>query len=80
MRQKVSTLLDETLYRRARLEAIRQDRQISEILESALRDYLTMRKTPGDVGGVAERTFGAIALEPAAVQRILEEEDGLFDA
>ena len=37
MRQKVSTLLEEALFRRAKLMAVRKGMQISEILGEALR-------------------------------------------
>jgi len=80
MRQKVSTVLDGILYRRVKLEAVRQGRQISDILDEALSDYLSARRTPGDIGGVTEQSWGVLWIEHAMVDAILEEEDGLFDA
>jgi hypothetical protein len=39
-RRKVSTLLDEHLFRRAKLGSLRQRKQVSEILGEALQRYL----------------------------------------
>ncbi len=50
MRKKVSTLLDETLYRRAKLESVVRGKQISEIIGEALEKYLDERKVPGEPG------------------------------
>lgn len=40
-RKKVSTILDEHLFRRAKLEAARQGKQLSTILGDALDRYLS---------------------------------------
>lgn len=80
MRQKVSTLLDETLYRRAKLQAVRQGKQISEVLAEALEEYLKEKGEPGPVGDAVGETWGLLKLDRARVQRILEDESGLFDS
>jgi len=80
VRTKVSTLLDERLFRRVKLEALRSRRQISEIVGDALVLYLDANRAPAGMGGVAARTFGALAASPDVVRPIVEEEDGLFDA
>ncbi len=79
MRQKVSTIMEPALYRRVKLESVRQGKQISEVVAAALRLYLetTGRGSQGD--GVVAETWGAIEIDRNAVQSVLEEE-GLLDA
>ena len=43
MRQKVTLSLDEDLYREMKLQAVREDRDVSTITEELYREYL---KTP----------------------------------
>lgn len=80
MRRKVSTLLDEGVFVRTKLEAARSRRQISEVIGEALVRYLDERRVPQAAGGVAASSWGALALDGDEVRRIMEEEDGLFDA
>lgn len=72
MRKKVSTLLDEGLYRRVKLEAAVRGKQISEILGEALEQYLDEHERPG-LGVVAE-TWGTLTLEPADLEEIMADE------
>lgn len=79
-KKKVSTILDPTLYRRAKLEAARRDRPVSDLIAEALTQYLAGDgSTPSGAAGVAARSFGALALPRERVRAILEEEDGLLD-
>ncbi len=80
MRKKISTILDESLFRRARLESVRQARPLSDILGEALEAYLTDRKSPGGIGGVVSSSWGAIRSSPQAVAKLMKEEDDLFEA
>lgn len=80
MRRKVSTLLDENLYLGAKLEAARQNKQISEIIGEALTAYLRERNVPPGRGGVVASSWGAMRADFETVRRILDDEDGLFDA
>ena len=80
MRQKVSTLLEETLFRRAKLLAVRKGMQISEILGEALARYLDDEGSPEGMGGVVRHSFAIINLDKDKVRAVLEEEDGLLDA
>lgn len=80
MRRKVSTLLEEALFRRAKLEAVRQGKQISEIVGEALELYLTEKKSPHGMGGVVAASWGVLSLDKEQVKRLLEEEEALFDA
>ncbi len=75
MRRKVSTQLDEVLFRRARLEAVRQGRQINAIIGDALARYLDESGTPGGPGGVVGSSFGALRTPAAGVARVMDEQD-----
>jgi hypothetical protein len=44
MRQKVTLSLDEELYREIRLQAVREDRDVSTITEDLYREYLKRLK------------------------------------
>ena len=80
MRRKVSTLLDESLFRRTRLESARQGRQISEIVGEALDRYLSQASDrPASLHVVAD-SWGVLRVKPALVRRVLREEPDLFDA
>ena len=79
MRQKVSTVLDEMLYRRVRLHAARQGTQISVVLTHAIEEYLDHAGAPRGAGGEVDASWAAIELGPQDVRAVLEE-DGLFDA
>lgn len=79
-RRKVSTVLDEMLFRRIKLEAARQGKQINEILAEALEEYLQDRGPSAVSTGVVDASFGALRAAPDRVRRILNEEDGLLDA
>ena len=80
MRQKVSTLLDDSLYRRLRIQAVRQGKQISEVLGEALEKYLLEKGEPRIGGDAVAETWGLLKLDRARVKRILEDESGLLDA
>jgi hypothetical protein len=76
MSLKVSTSLDQNLFRKARREALRQGREVSEILEDALDRYLLERET---TPGVVAASWATIPLSADGVQQILAEEDDLLD-
>jgi hypothetical protein len=76
MRRKVGTVLDEALFRRARVESARQGRTISEILAEALEGYLEKEGRHGTSGVVAD-TWAVLSLPRARVKEILTAEDGL---
>ena len=79
MRRKFSTVVEDGLLRRARLESVRRNKQISEIVAEALEAYLP--GTGAATGpGVAVRTSGSIRVGRAAARRILCEEPSLLDS
>lgn len=80
MRKKVSTLLEETLYRRVKLEAAVQGKQISEIIGQALKEYLEERRpSPRDRDVVGE-TWASLELPADEIEAILNEEEDWLDA
>jgi hypothetical protein len=78
VRKKVGTVLEEALYRRARVESARQGRTISEILEEALEHYLQRRGRHDDPGVVAD-TWSVLSLDRARVKKILGEGRGVLE-
>jgi hypothetical protein len=79
MNRKVSTVLDEALFRRAKLESARQGRPMSEIFGDALQQYLGPRRPLDGQSAVAD-SWGALPLDAPSLRRLLEEEDGWLDA
>jgi hypothetical protein len=64
-RRKVSTLLDEHLFRRAKLESLRQRKQLSEILGEALERYLgDSGSRTATTGVVADRGLTSVVVLP----------------
>lgn len=80
MRQKISTVLETSLYRRVKLEAARSGKQIAEVIESALRDHLGAGDQEAQLGSVVAETWASLPCDRRLVQQILSEEDGLLDA
>ena len=79
-RRKVSTLLDEHLFRRAKLQAARQSKQISQVLGEALERHLAGEGRQPDTGGVVARTWNSLPANRRLLRRALADEDSLFDA
>lgn len=77
MRKKVSTLLDEGLYRRAKLEAALRGKQVSEILGEALEIYLDHAAGEGRSLGVVDETWGSIRLPRKELDEIMADEGWL---
>ena len=80
MRKKVSTLVDEGLFRRVKLEAARQGKQISGIVGEALEQYLGGKGGRHATSGFVTESWGALYLPQAEVHEIMEEEDELLDS
>ncbi len=80
MRRKVSTIMEESLFRRAKLEAARQGKPLADVLEEALKAYLAPGAGTAPVGGsLVEASWGAMAAPPELVREIMEEEDDWLD-
>lgn len=80
MRRKVSTILDETLFRRAKIEAVRQEKNLSDVISEALETYLGGKGSPHGVGGVVSASWGALKIDPKRLDRILDEEPDWLEA
>ena len=80
MLRKVSTQLDEVLFRRVRIEAIRQDRQIGAIIGEAPARYLDESGTPRGPEAVVAGSWAVLKAPAADVQRIMNEEDDFLGA
>jgi hypothetical protein len=80
MRQKISTLVDPGLYRRVKLESVRRNKQISEIVGEALESYLATGQPAPTTAGVVAESWGALRFPREHVERILSEEASLLDA
>ena len=81
MKRKVSTIMEESLFRRAKLEAARQGRTLSAILEDALRRYFS-REEPGAAPkfGLVDASWGAFTLPPDVVREIMDDEDDWLES
>jgi stalled ribosome alternative rescue factor ArfA len=80
MRRKVSTLLDEALFRRVKLESARQGKQISEIVGEALEFYLAGKGSRQRAASVVAETWGSLPLDKDEARRVLTEEESFLDA
>lgn len=78
-RRKISTLLDEHLFRRTKLEAVRQGKQVSEVLGEALEQYLAKTGVSRPTTSVVADTWGALPFDRRKLKRLLADEDGLLD-
>lgn len=76
MKKKIGTVIDEELLRQAKLVAARDDVQLAQVFEDALRLYLRRARTASHVN----RSRGALQAPPEVVRTILEEENGFLDA
>jgi hypothetical protein len=75
MRRKVSTIMDESLFRRAKLESARQGRPMSALLEEALERYFSGPKAAEPRHQSVAESWGAMALPADVVREIMEEDN-----
>ncbi len=78
--RKVSTVLDDHLFRSAKLEALKQQRPFSEVLSEALERYLAERGGRAPGSGVTAESWGIVRLDRRRVDRLIRDEEGLLDA
>ncbi len=76
MKKKVGTVIDEELLRQAKLVAARDDVQLAQVFEDALRQYLQRKRTTAQ----ADRSRGVLRASPELVHSIMEDEEGFLDA
>ena len=75
MKRKISTIIDESLFLRTKVEALRQDMQISEVISEALEGYLEEKGSPRGPGGVVANSWATIPLERTDLDAVLREEE-----
>ncbi len=78
-RRKMSTILDEHLFRRAKLESVRQRKPLSEILGEAIERYLTDAGSARATGGVVAGSWAVLKVDRRTVDRLIGDEEGLLD-
>ena len=75
MKQKVSTIMDESLLRRVKIEAVLQGRPLSAILEDALKKYLESPPSRPPGYRSVDEMWGAMAASPELIRHVMEEEE-----
>lgn len=70
MKRKFGTTLEEELITELKVLAAKEDKNLSQLIEEALRQYLRRKR-----GRVVEETEGALKASPQVVQAVLEEEE-----
>ena len=78
--RKVGTVLDEHLFRRAKLESVRQRKPVSAIVGEALERYLAETGSRSATAGVVAETWGVLKLDRRKIDRLIANEEGLLDA
>jgi hypothetical protein len=79
VRRKFSTLLEESLYDRTRSEAIRQGKQIADVVGDALASYLDAKAAAFGPQGVVAESWGVLPMPARQVRELLAQEDELLD-
>lgn len=74
MKQKVGTVLDQRLLRRAKAVAAQRGRPLSAVIEEALRAWLEREAEKAPTASLVAQTAGNMAVEPAVLATILAED------
>lgn len=80
MEQKVSALLEESLFRRAERESLRQGKPLGNLLGEALEFYLDEKGESAPKEGVVAKSWATLKLERGMLEAVLEQEDDYLDA
>ena len=78
MKKKVSTVMDASLFQRAKLEAARQGRPLSGVLDEALERYLAGPKAVAGKGSTVDELWGAMAVPADVLREIMDADDDDF--
>jgi hypothetical protein len=78
MKQKIGTVLDPRLIRRAKGNAAQRGVPLNTVIEDALRAWLDRGGVDRAPAVLAAQTAGNLALEPDRLARLLDED--LYDA
>ncbi len=81
MRRKVSTIMEESLFRRAKLEAARQGRPLAAIVEDALRRYFAGEGPDlAPKVSLVEASWGVLPISPDLMRQIMEDDDDWLES
>jgi hypothetical protein len=75
MKRKVSTIMEDSLFRRAKLEAVRQGRPLAAILEDALQRYFEPLPNRPPGYKTVDECWGILSLPAEVVRQIMEGEE-----
>jgi hypothetical protein len=78
MKQKVGTVIDARLIRKAKVYAAQHRKPLSGVIEEALVAYLERATPKAASGGLMARTAGMLAIDPSILATLLAED--LYDA
>jgi hypothetical protein len=80
MRKKVSTIMDASLFHRAKVEAARQGKPLAAVIEEALEAYFANAGVPQRMHMTVAESAGAMAIPAGVLREIMEEDDDDFYA
>jgi hypothetical protein len=80
MRRKVSTIMDASLFQRAKLEAAHRGKPLSAIIQEALNRYLAGPAAAGQRHMTVAESWGAMAVPPEVFREIMESDEDDFYA
>jgi len=78
MKQKVGTVLDARLVRRAKVYAAQRRRPLNSVIEEALAAWLDRPGAATPAGSLVARSAGSMAIDPNLLKTLLAED--LYDA
>ncbi len=78
MRQKIGTVLDRRVVRRAKVYAAQRGQPFNAVIEEALRAWLDRPAAKSARASLVEQTAGNLAIDPAVLAGLLRED--LYDA
>ena len=78
MKQKIGTVLDQRVVRRAKVYAAQRGKPFNAVVEEALRAWLDRGAAKSPAGSLIAQTAGNLAIDPAVLATLLRED--LFDA
>jgi hypothetical protein len=80
MRKKVSTIMDASLFHRAKVEAARQGVPLAAVIEEALKRHLAGPEAMERTHMTVAESWGAMAVPPEVLREIMESDEDDFYA
>ena len=77
MKQKIGTVLDQHLVRRAKVYAAQRRQPLNTVIEDALRAWLDRAAAKSPATSLVAQTAGNMAIDPAVLATLLTED--LYD-